>query len=121
MSVQEMSSAKAGMSREYQATQLQRWFAYFICATIGLVGGALGVALTIGLTILVVQMSAIIFYPTSYMLIGVATLFGLGISWLLERMLQYVLPFLNTSQRQLQVVFVFSVLIVLLEGFVFMP
>jgi hypothetical protein len=121
MSVHELRTANTGVSDQYQETQLQKWISYFICATIGMVGGAIGVALTIGLMIIVVQMSAIVIFPNSYMLIGVGILFGLGISWLLDRMFRSILPFLNNSQRSLQVVFVFSVLIVLLEGFTFMP
>jgi len=121
MNIQELRSAESGVSREYQTAQWQKWFAYVFCAAIGLVTGAIGVALAIGLMIIVTQISAIVFDPNSYMLIGVAVLFSLAISWLVERMLRYVMPGLDTSQRHLQVVFVFSVLIVLLEGFIFMP
>ena len=121
MSVHELHSAESGVSKEYQTAQWQKWFAYVFWAAIGLVAGALGVALAIGLMIIVAQVSAIVFDPNSYMLIGVAVLFSLAISWLIERLLRYVMPGLNTSQRHLQVVFVFSVLIVLLEGFIFMP
>ena len=113
MSVHELRSAESGMSKEYQTTQVQKWVAYVFLAVIGMVSGALGVALTIGLMIIVTQISAIVFDPNSYMLIGVAVFFSLGLSWLIERMLRYVMPGLNTSQRHLQVIFVFSVLIVL--------
>jgi len=121
MSVHELRRVEAGMSREYQATQLQKWFTYVFFAAIGMVGGALGVALTIGLMIIVAQTFTLVFDPNSYVLIGIAVLVSLGISWLVERGLRYVFPGLNTSQQHLQVVFVFSVLVVLLEGFIFMP
>lgn len=120
MSVHELRSAESGMSREYQTTQLQKWFTYVFFAAIGMVGGALGIALTIGLMIIVTQTFTLVFDPNSYILIGVAVLVSLGISWLLERVFCYIFPGLNTSQQQLQVIFVFSVLIVLLEGFIFM-
>jgi len=121
MSVQELRPAESGMSGEYQATQLQKWFTYVFFAAIGMVGGALGVALTIGLMIIVAQTFALVFDPNSYMLIGIAVLVSLGISWLLERGLRYILPIIHTSDRHIQVIFVFSVLVVLLEGFIFMP
>ena len=120
MSVHELRRVETGMSREYQATQLRKWFTYVFFAAIGLVGGGLGVALTIGVVIIVAQTFAVVFDPNSYVLIGIAVLFSLGISWLLERVFYHIFPGLNTSQQQLQVVFVFSVLIVLLEGFIFM-
>ena len=121
MSVHELRTAETGMSREYQATQLQKWFTYVFFAVIGMVSGAIGVALTIGLIIIVAQTFAVVFDPNSYVLIGIAVLFSLAISWLLERVLRYILPIVNSSDRHIQVVFVFSVLIVLLEGFIFMP
>lgn len=121
MNVQELNSVRSGISRADQATQLQKWLAYIFCAAIGLVGGAIGVALTIGLMIIVTQMLAIVFEPNSYLLIGVAVLLGLGFTWLFERILRVVMPGLNLSQRHQQVIFVFSVLIVLLEGFIFIP
>jgi len=121
MSVHELRTTETGMSSEYQATQLQKWFTYVFFAVIGLVGGAICVALTIGLMIMVTQTFSLVFDPNSYVLVGIAVLFSLGVSWLLERVLRYVLPIANVSDRHIQVVFVFSVLIVLLEGFVFMP
>ena len=119
MSVQELNSTKTGLSTESQATQLQKWFTYIFCAAIGMVSGAMGIALTIGLMIILVQMSTIVVDPNSYVLISVAVLFGLGFSWLLERLVRFVMPGLNMSQRHQQVVFVFGVLTVLLEGVIF--
>jgi hypothetical protein len=121
MSVQELNSARSGISSRDQANQLQKWLTYVFCAAIGMVGGAIGVALTIGLMIMVTEMLVIVFEPNSYLLIGAAVLLGLGITWLFERILHFVMPGLALSQRHQQVIFVFSVLVVLLEGFIFMP
>jgi len=119
MSIHELRRAESGISREYPAIQLQKGLTYAFFAAIGMVGGALGVALTIGLMIIVAQTFTMVFETNSYVLIGLAVLFSLGISWLLERGVRYIFSGLNTSRQQLQVVFVFSVLIALLEGFVF--
>jgi len=121
MSVQELRSAEAGISEEYQATELQKWLAYVFCAAVGMVGGGIGVALAIGLMIIVAEQSAIVFELNSTLLIAVAALFGLGITWLLERVVHYVMTGLNMTQRHQQVIFVFSMLVVLLESFIFMP
>ena len=121
MSVHELRSVESGMSKEYQTTQLQTWLAYAFCAAVGMVGGGLGVALAIGLMIIVAEMPVMVFDPNSILLIGVAALFGLGVTWLFERMVRYLMPGLKMSQRHQQVIFVFSVLVVLLEGFIFMP
>jgi hypothetical protein len=121
MSVHELRTAESGMSEEYQVTQLQTWLAYVFYAAVGMVGGGIGVALAIGLMIIVAETSAIVFDPNSILLIGVAILFGLGITWLLERVVRYVMTGMNMSQRHQQVIFVFSMLVVLLESFIFMP
>ena len=121
MSVQELHSAESGVSKEYLVTQLQTWLTYAFCAAVGMVGGGIGVALAIGLMIIVAEISTLVFDLNSVLLIGVAALFGLGVTWLFERMVRYLMPGLNMSQRHQQVIFVFSVLIVLLQSFIFMP
>ena len=120
MSVQELRSAESGLSKEYRTTQLQQGLAYVFCAAIGMVGGGIGVALAIGLMIIVAEISTLVFDLNSVLLIGVAALVGLGVTWLFERMIRYLMPDLKMSQRHQQVIFVFSVLVVLLESFIFM-
>jgi ABC-type lipoprotein release transport system permease subunit len=121
MSIQELRSVETGISRGFELSQLQRWFLYVVCAITGMIGGAIGIALAIGLMIAVVQVFDIVFEPNSYLLMGIAVLFGLGISWLLERVARTFLSVLNSSPRHQQVIFVFAVLIILLESIVFMP
>jgi len=121
MSVQELRSAETDISKEYMVSQLQKGLAYVFCGAVGMVGGSIGVALAIGLMIIVAEQSAIVFELNSTLLIVLAALFGLGITWLLERIVHYVMTGLNMTQRHQQVIFVFSVLVVLLESFIFVP
>jgi hypothetical protein len=96
---------------------------YVICAGLGLLGGAIGVALAIGLAILIQSALSpmIIFSPDATHFMAVGTLMGIGVSWLLGRVAQHVLPSLsyNAGEQGMQVILIFSVLASLLNSLLF--
>ena len=102
----------------------QRLPQYIVCTIFGLFGGAIGVALAIGLVVVV----QLFMFPTAVFSPGVvpvavaAVLFGLGISWGLGRAAYQIFPTLseNLAGRGMQVVLIFSVLASLLEAFTYM-
>ncbi len=96
---------------------------HMVCAALGWVGGAAGVALAIGLVI-----SLQLLLPPAYALsIGVvplmviAAIAGLLVSWLLGRLAHRSLPHLleSSDERGLQVILVFSVFTSLLQILLF--
>lgn len=94
-----------------------------ICVGIGMVGGTTGVALTIGLAVMIqsVLSPAVLFLPGTILLAIVTTLAGLGASWILGRIGYRIIPSLSTysQEQKMQVVFVSSVLVSLLQTFLF--
>ncbi|MBN1218866.1 MAG: hypothetical protein JXM69_08060 [Anaerolineae bacterium] len=100
----------------------QKLARYAIFAGLGLIGGAIGVALTFALAIAVqwLVFPASVFSPVPVFFAGVAILSGLAASWLLGWATNGIFTSSDDlDQQELQVMFVFSVLISLLESFIF--
>ena len=117
-------SSIASVSHENtEAALIQRLLQYMLCAGMGIVGGAVGVALTIGAVILIqsILFPAVIFTPGAMVIAVAAVLVGLAISWLISRIARLTLPtlFEQLDERPLQVIFVFSVLTSLLQTILF--
>lgn len=92
---------------------LRRLPQYVVCVGLGLMGGAVGVALAIGLAILI-QMRLpppAVFAPGVIPLMVTAVLAGLGASWLIGHMARHSWPDLlgDSFQNGLQVILVSSV------------
>jgi hypothetical protein len=96
---------------------------FIICAGIGMIGGAIGVAVAIGLAIVfqLLLFPSTVFSPNVIQLTVIAILAGLGISWLLSQGADRILSGLlhDPGAQALQVVFVFSALTSLLQSFLF--
>jgi hypothetical protein len=92
---------------------------YVICVGLGLLGGATGVALALGLAILIQLLlpPPTVFSPGAIPLMVMAILSGLGVSWLLDQVAHRTLssPFRNLGEQRLQVVLVFSTATSLLQ------
>jgi hypothetical protein len=124
------SSYKAFFSSEAEVSNVstkvsifQRLPLYTACAALGLLGGAVGVALVIGLAILI-QLRLpppSIFAPGVIPIMLVAVLAGLGISWLLAQVAKRIWrgPFSSSHDSGLQVILVFSVFASLLQTLIF--
>jgi hypothetical protein len=96
---------------------------YVICAVLGLVGGAAGVALAIGLAI-AVQLRlppSAAFSAGVPLLMVMAAGFGLAVAWLLTRAARGVVSILSPDVRErgLQVALVFSVFSSVLQTLLF--
>jgi hypothetical protein len=104
--------------------ELQRLPQYVICTGLGLVGGATGVVLAVGLAILIQLLlpPPTVFSPGAIPLMVTAILSGLGVSWLLDQVARRILssPFRNLGEQRLQVVLVFSTVTSLLQTLLFM-
>jgi hypothetical protein len=102
---------------------LRRLPQYVICAGLGMLGGAAGVAAAIGLAILVQLLlpPSVVFLPGIIPLMVLATVAGLGVSWLLARMMRHIMPGLlqDSPEKELQVILVFSVFTSLLQTMLF--
>lgn len=96
---------------------------YIACVAVGLLGGAAGVALAIGLTIVVQLLlpPPAVLAPGAIPLLVLATLSGIGISWLLGHGTHRILPglFDNFDKHGLQVILVSSVFASLLQTLLF--
>jgi hypothetical protein len=96
---------------------------YTMCAALGLLAGAMGVALTIGLAILVNLLlpPSTLFAPGTIPLMVTGALAGVGFGWLLGRAANFTWPGLFEAPREkgLQVILVFSVLASLLQTLLF--
>ena len=96
---------------------------YALCAGMGVVGGATGVALTIGLVIIIqgLLFPKLFFTPGSVGLTLAATAVGLGVTWLLSRATHRIFPnlFDQLGEKALQVMMVLSVFTTLLQTFLF--
>ncbi len=116
-----MSSKTRGM--EVQPTVLlEQLCQYVVCAGLGLLGGAIGVAIAIGLA-LILQLwlsSTTMFSPGVVPLALIAVVTGLGVSWLLSWAATRILH-TSFDQRVIQVMLIISGLTSLLQTFLFMP
>lgn len=124
MNSQRTISTMTNVSNErMEAVWLQRLIGYSLCAGMGLVSGAAGVAVTIGLIVIVQSLlfAAAIFSPGTVLIAIAASLIGLGAAWLMNWVARRVLPelFAQFDERALQVIFVFSVLTSLLQTILF--
>jgi hypothetical protein len=88
---------------------------------LGLVGGATGVALAIGLTILLQSLALGAFVPGAVLLTTMSVLIGLGATWLLGRVMRRVLPrlFGDWNNQALEMALVFGVFVSLLQSVFF--
>ena len=96
-----------------QRSVLRRLPRYAACVALGLLGGVAGVALAIGLAILV-QLRLpppTVFAPGVIPLMVTAVLAGLGVSWLMGQMMRYSRPDRpdDSSHNGMQVILVSSV------------
>ena len=102
---------------------LRRLPRYAVCAGLGMLGGAVGVAVAIGLAILVQLLlpPSVVLQPGIIPLMVSATVAGLGVSWLLARMMRHVMPGVlhDSPEKELQVILVFSVFTSLLQTILF--
>ena len=102
----------------------QRLPRYFICAQLGLVGGAIGVMLTIGLAIIVQAFlpPMVIFSPNVILLMTIAAVISVAVSWLFGQAAPRLLPhqFYDLNEQGLQVILIFSVFASLLQTILFM-
>jgi hypothetical protein len=94
-----------------------------ICACLGLLGGAIGVVLTIGLAVLIQSLLSprLIYSPDATQFTVIAAFIGAWVSWVLGRVAHRVSPSLSHSlyEQGMQVILVFSVFISLLMTFLF--
>lgn len=119
-----LRTAETGTSKvEVMAIVLQRLPQYITCAGLGLLGGTVGVALAIGLAIVVQLLlpPPAIFWPGTIPLMVTAAVAGLGASWLIGRGAPRIVPNLlrNSGERGLQVILVFSTFTSLLQTLLF--
>ncbi|MFC1974779.1 hypothetical protein ACFLXQ_00090 [Chloroflexota bacterium] len=116
-----MTATKIDESKSWTVVVWQRLPQYIICIGLGLLGGATGVALIIGLAIIIqsLQPLTVIFLPGIIPLAVAAILMGLGVSWLFGQIAHRIFPdlFYNSG---LQVILIFSAFISLLETFLFL-
>ena len=105
---------------------LQQLVHYAFYAGFGLVGGAMGTAVAIGLAIIVQSLQAptTVFWPSVILLAIAATVIGWGVSWLLGRSAPYILSTLSPSSSSaelgLQIALIMSGLTSLIETYLFM-
>jgi hypothetical protein len=97
---------------------------YFICMSLGVIGGGAGVAIVIGLTVVIQQLfyAPMALLPDTILLTIAAILVGLVISWLFSRVACYLLPSFRYSltTQGFQVILISSALTSLLENYLFM-
>ncbi|MEW5960779.1 MAG: hypothetical protein AB1801_23890 [Chloroflexota bacterium] len=113
----EVNAEPAGQALVQQLAQ------QVVAAGLGILGGSTGVALAIAMAI-VIQLSLppTIKLPANIISITVAaTLFGVGVSWLMNGLVRQLRPSLvhHSTDRGVQIVLIFSVLTSLLQGILF--
>jgi len=124
-SVKPLLTTEAGMSdANAQGFALQQLPQYIICAGLGLLGGAIGVALAIGLTILINVLLLPpfeVFAPGVIPLMAGSALAGVGVAWLLSQIVNFILPGLFAALKEsgLRVILIFSILASLLQTILF--
>ncbi|MCB0197473.1 MAG: hypothetical protein KDJ65_36335 [Anaerolineae bacterium] len=103
----------------------QRLIKYFVSAGLGVIGGGIGVAGTMA-CIVGIQLFYVtdkMFLPSLTITAVVASVIGLGASWMLYYSVQKFSPFVllrHLNSDNLQVIFVMSILTSLLQTFLFM-
>lgn len=119
-----LTPTQAGESEGQSITIWQQLSQYIISTSLGLLGGAIGVALAIGLAIVVQRLlfPATIFLPGAILLGVVAVLSGWGVSWLLSQVARHICPDLscNLHEKGMQMMLIFSAFTSLLQTFLFM-
>jgi len=119
-----LTTNETDTSRAHQVVAvLQEAPQHVICVGLGLVGGATGVALVIGIAILVQVLlpPPTVFSPGTIPLTVAAALAGLGVSWLLVQGGRCILPrlFHRAGEQGLQVILIFSTFTSLLQSVLF--
>ena len=93
------------------------------CIGLGLLSGATGVAIIIGLVIMIQELTfpGATFSPGVIGITIAATVVGLGVSWLLDRIAARFLPRLygNLDEDRLKLVMILSVFTSLVQGLLF--
>lgn len=107
------------------SSAIQRLIHSFIYAGFGILGGAIGTAMAIGLAIIVQLMMSptSTFWPNVTLLAIAATIIGWGVSWVLSRIAPYLASTLagsDTAAMGLKITLVLSGLTSLLETYLFM-
>ena len=118
-----MSTVSNVANERTQGVELHRLPKYVICVGMGVVGGAAGVALAIGLAVLIQALlfPTVSFSPGTVGLTIAATVIGLLITWLMSRGAHHIFPTLSEQlgEKALQVMMVLSVFTSLLQTFLF--
>jgi hypothetical protein len=119
-----MFNIDAGMAgANAQGSALRQLPMYAICVLLGLLGGAMGVALVIGLAILInlVLPPSVSFAPGVIAFMAASALAGAGITWLLGQAASFSWREIRqrSGQTGLRVMLVFSVLASLLQSLLF--
>lgn len=121
---QKVTLSRSNESRDMTLVIWQRLPGYLVCTIVGSVGGAVGVALTLGLAIIVqtILSPAVIFWPGVIPMAIAAVVLGLGVSGLLGLMAHRMFPTLadNTNGQGMHVISIFSAFTSLLQVFLFM-
>jgi hypothetical protein len=118
-SVKPMFNSESGMSAiSAQGSALRQLPMYVICILLGLLGGAIGVALV---TALAIQISLLLppslsFAPGVIPFMAAGALAGAGITWLLSQAASLNWRWLSPGETGLRVMLVFSVLAALLQS-----
>jgi hypothetical protein len=109
-------------SKHISLVSLQQLLNYIVFTGLGLLGGASGVALAIGLAIVPLAFSSEVFWPNILLLTIIAVLIGVGISWLLGRTIKSIFSHLfeDVNNHGIQIMLMFSVFTSLLQTFLFM-
>ena len=96
---------------------------YILCASLGLLGGTTGVAVAVGLAIIIqLWLFPSVFAPGMVPMVFAAVLAGLIVSWLLARGGRYIFPALadDSDIYPRQMMLVLSVAISLLQTILYM-
>ena len=117
------TSTKTGAADEQTLGVFVRLLQYVLCAGMGMIGGATGVAIAIAVAIAI----QLLFFPTAAfspngtLLTLIAVVAGIGISWLLRQGARRLLAglFYGLAEQELQVILVFSILTSLLQSLLF--
>ena len=118
-----MTSTKIIETKEQP--QLASLFAhYMFCAVVGLLGGAVGVGLSIALAILIqtLFLPETPFSPGVIVVTIISVIFGLIVSWLLTKLASRIFAAISADlgSKGLEIVLVFSTLASLLQSILFM-
>jgi hypothetical protein len=117
------TTSKTRESKERSIVILQELPHYLIGIGLGLLGGTLGVAVAIGLTIVVQSMlfPVMIFWPGAVPLTLMAVIAGLGVLWLISRLARLIWPdlFYISEEQGIRVMLIVSILTSLLQAILF--